>query len=305
MTTLVATSVVRGSHQGESHGGVYLISLDKEQVLQPVDWNTMDIDWQGRGWDRGLRGIEFDQERIFIAASDELFVFSPKFELLDSHRCPFLKHCHEIFCYERRLYLTSTAYDSILGFDLDNNRFSWGLNITRDKEGFRGNPFNPSSEQGPLPSNELHLNNVFCTSRGMFISGMKTGAVLVFNGRTISEWVSLPSGAHNAQPYREGVLFNDTQADLVRFVTREEQFAFKVPRYAESDLTHTDLDDSRIARQAFGRGLCTVDESVIAAGSSPSTVTLHEIDQRRSTQIITLTYDIRNAIHGLQVWPFE
>ena len=70
MTTLVATSVVRGSRQGESHGGVYLIDLDNERVLRTVDWDTGDIDWQGRGWDRGLRGIAFDGDRVFIAATN-------------------------------------------------------------------------------------------------------------------------------------------------------------------------------------------------------------------------------------------
>ncbi|MEJ2604250.1 MAG: hypothetical protein P8172_13355, partial [Gammaproteobacteria bacterium] len=68
MTSLVATSVVRGSHQGESHGGVYLIDLERERVVRTVDWNAPDIDWQGRGWDRGLRGIAFDGERVYIAA---------------------------------------------------------------------------------------------------------------------------------------------------------------------------------------------------------------------------------------------
>ena len=29
-----------------------------------VDWNTVDIDWAGRGWDRGLRGIAFDGEVV-------------------------------------------------------------------------------------------------------------------------------------------------------------------------------------------------------------------------------------------------
>ena len=46
MTTLIATSVVRGSKQGESHGGIFLIDLDRQQVAQPIDWNTMNIDWQ-------------------------------------------------------------------------------------------------------------------------------------------------------------------------------------------------------------------------------------------------------------------
>ena len=85
-TILIATSVVRGSQQGESHGGVFLIDLDHQRAVQAIDWNTTDFDWQGRGWDRGLRGIAFDLERVYIAASDELFVYSPEFQLLASYR---------------------------------------------------------------------------------------------------------------------------------------------------------------------------------------------------------------------------
>ena len=77
LTILVATSVVRGSRQGESHGGVYVVDFDNQRAAQLLDWNTMGIDWQGRGWDRGLRGIAFDGEVVYIAASDELFAFTP------------------------------------------------------------------------------------------------------------------------------------------------------------------------------------------------------------------------------------
>ncbi|MND03440.1 hypothetical protein D3C83_232540 [compost metagenome] len=65
-------------------------------------------------------------------------------------------------------------------------------------------------------NNQLHINNVYCAANGMFISGLRTGAVLHFNGRTIGPWATLPFGAHNARPYRDGLLFNDTEADVVR-----------------------------------------------------------------------------------------
>jgi hypothetical protein len=305
MTVLVATSVVRGSHQGESHGGVYLIDLKAQRVAQAIDWNTAHIDWQGRGWDRGLRGIAFDGERIFIAASDELFVYTPAFELIDSYRCAYLKHCHEIAVFKRRLFLTSTGFDSILGFDLDNNRFSFGLQVRREPDGFGGTPFDPEAPNGPAPGNTLHLNSVYCDHRGMFLAGLRTGAMLVYTGRKFFQRASLPDGIHNAMPYRDGLLFNDTQADAVRFVTPAGQCAFHVPRHEASKLTHTDLDDSRIARQAFGRGLCVMDDHRIAAGSSPSTIAIHDFDRRKTVQTVTLTYDIRNAIHGLEVWPFD
>ena len=304
MTTLIATSVVRGSRQGESHGGVYLLDLEQEKAALAIDWNTADIDWQGRGWDRGLRGISFDGDRVFIAASDELFEYSPDFEQIASYRSPFLKHCHEIVRYERHLFLTSTAYDSILGFDLDNNRFTWGLNISTQADEFLATPFNPVGQRGPAPKNKLHLNNVFCDSNGMFISGLRTAGLLHYSGNRITKYVNLPEGSHNARPWRDGVLFNDSEANAVRFVTPKTNHVFQVPSYPEDLLTHTDLDDSRIARQSFARGLCTINDGLIASGSSPSTITLHDVDTMKTTKSINLSMDIRNAIHGLEVWPY-
>jgi hypothetical protein len=69
---VIATSVVRSAHQGESHGGVYLIDLNSGQYDQVIDWNDESINWEGRGGDRGLRGIAFhnndtDSNRLVIA----------------------------------------------------------------------------------------------------------------------------------------------------------------------------------------------------------------------------------------------
>ena len=304
MTTLIASSVVRGSHQGESHGGVFLIDFEHQSVQQVIDRDTTDIDWQGRGWDRGLRGIAFDGERVFIAASNELFVYTPDFTLLASYRNPFLMHCHEIFAYQRRLYLTSTGFDAVLGFDLDSNRFCFGLHLVAVGSGYQGAPFDPERERGPAAGNQLHLNNVFCDGSGMYLSGLKTAGMLRFDGRTLVRVATLPRGIHNARPYRDGVLFNDTPADRVRLLTAGRDISFAVPAVDESRLTHTDLDDSRIARAGFGRGLCVLDEHLVAAGSSPSTIALHDLEQVKTVSVVNLSWDVRNAIHGLELWPF-
>jgi hypothetical protein len=296
--------VVRGSRQGESHGGVYLVDFAGDRASRVLDWNSMDIDWQGRGWDRGLRGIAFDDETVYIAASDELFAYTPDFKLLGSWRNRYLKHCHEICRHERTVFLTSTGFDSILGFDLDTHTFSWGLRITPQGDGFVGQPFDPEFDNGPAPSNALHLNNVHCESGGMHISGLRTGGVLLFNGRELRRWVWLPAGVHNARPFRDGVLFNDTESDVVRFSSRAGERVFKVPRFPPDSLTHVSPEDSRIARQAFARGLCVVGDDAFAAGSSPSTITLHDLRPGGGTRLATLTHDVRNAIHGLEVWPF-
>lgn len=305
MTALIATSVVRGSHQGESHGGVYLVNTETDTILQPIDWNTIDIDWSGRGWDRGLRGIEFHDGKIYIAASDEIFVLNQQFEMLSSHRNPYLKHAHEMSIHGQHLFVASTGYDSILGLNLEKGEFDWGLNVATDGMAFAAKRFDPQGEHGPLLLNRLHLNMVHCDQGGMFISGIRTKALLRFNGKALGVMSTLPEGVHNARPFLDGVLFNDTRSDAVRFESPSARKAFRVPRYPDHKLRHRDLDDSRVARQGFARGLCVIDDDHLAAGSSPSSIALYDLRQPKASKVVNLTMDVRNAIHGLRVWPYE
>ena len=307
MTKLVTSSVVRGAQQGQSHGGVYLIDLDNQVAEQTIDWNTSGIDWQGRGWDRGLRGIAFDGEQVFIAASDELFAYTPDFELVDSWRNPYLKHCHEITVFERNLFLTSTGFDSILGFDLDQRCFNWGMNVQPKGIKFKPFGFDPLTDDGPLMLNKMHINNVFCNRHGMYISGLRTGGMLHFNGSAINMAVELPAGTHNAQPFRDGVLFNDSEDNVLRYTGRgegEEDRAMAMPKYNPDKLTHK-TEDQKLARPGFARGLCPISSSVVAGGASPSTVSLYDLAQNKMLASVQLSNDVRNAIHGLEVWPFN
>lgn len=304
---LIATSVVRGSQQGESHGGVFTVDFETQEGAQHIDWNTDAIDWEGRGADRGLRGIAFDGDEIFIAASDELFVYDREFNKLRSYKNRYLKHCHEICRVERRIFLTSTGFDSLLSFNLDSREFDWAFHLQRLYEHWSGFSFDPKTENGPRPVNDFHINMVYMDDSGIFLSGLRTNALLHINDRMeVSEVCNLPSGTHNARPWRDGVIFNDTASDCVRYVSRDgTEKAFKIQSYDEADIQFAGVDDSKIARQAFGRGLCPVGDRFLAAGSSPSTITLFDLASNRKVGFVNLSMDIRNAIHGLEVWPFE
>lgn len=310
--TLIATSVVRGAQQGESHGGVYLLDFGKQTVDQVVDWNTGEIDFTGRGWDRGLRGIAFFAGEIYIAASDELFVYGRDFRIKRSFRSSYLRHCHEIHRLDKHIYLTSTINDSILAFDLERQKFVWGLHLAIGATGPVGTGYDPNGvcgpggAKGPPARNELHLNSIFVDDRGLFVSGMRTRGILhVRNGNVVKRIVDLPEGTHNARPFRDGVIFHDTAADHLRYARRDgTEVNFPLPKYEVSELTHTDLGDE-LARQGFGRGLAIIDDRLVAAGSSPSTVTLYDLDAGMEAMRVNFSLDVRNAIHGLEVWPFE
>ena len=304
---LIATSDVRGSQQGESHGGVYVVDFDKLEGAQRVDWNTSDIDFEGRGADRGLRGITFDGDNIYIAASDELFCYDRNFEIQRSYKNRYLKHCHEICRMGRMIFVTSTGCDSLLAFNLDSQEFEWGFHLQRQYDKWTGHTFDPREGSGPRPVNDFHVNMVHVDQAGIFISGLHTKALLHLNSKwEVTEVCNLPAGTHNSRPWRDGVLFNDTVSDCVRHVRRDgTDTAFKIASYDSADIEYAGIDDSKIARQAFGRGLCPVGDRFVAGGSSPSTITLYDLESKQKVGSVNLSMDIRNAIHGLEAWPFE
>jgi hypothetical protein len=214
---LIATSVVRGSRRGESHGGVYTVDFENQEIVQLVDWNTSQIDFEGRGGDRGLRGIAFCDDDILIAASDELFHYDRSFKIRTSSTNLYLKHCHEICRYERTIFLTSTGFDSLLAFDLDKKKFTWGFHLQRRYDQWAGHTFHPLSEMGPRPVNNFHINMVHVDGTGIYLSGLHTRALLHIDGEMkVSEVCSIPAGAHNARPYRDGVVLNDHRVRRVR-----------------------------------------------------------------------------------------
>jgi hypothetical protein len=140
---------------------------------------------------------------------------------------------------------------------------------------------------------------------GIFFSGLHISAILQLNTDwAVSEYCNLPSGTHNGQPWHGGVLFNDTGSDCVRFVPRQGQpQAYPIVTYDENTIEFAGIDDSKVARQGFGRGLCVINDRLIAAGSSPSTISIYDIEGRQVVGSVNLSMDIRNAIHGLEVWP--
>ncbi len=304
---LIVTSVVRGSQQGESHGGIYTVDFENRSGDQHVDWNTSKIDFEGRGADRGLRGITFDGDDIYVAASDELFCYDRDFEIQASYRNRYLKHCHEIIRKDRTIFLTSTGFDSLLAFDLDEKKFIWGFHLLRHYEKWSGHRFDPRFNTGPRAVNDFHINNVHVDDNGIFFSGLPLPALLHLNSKfEVNEVCSLPTGTHNARPFREGVMFNDTSSDAVRYVARDgRQQAFRVKTYPDEEIEHAGIDDSKIARQGFGRGLCAIGDRFVAGGSSPSTITLYDLEADMPVGSVNLSMDIRNAVHGLEEWPFE
>lgn len=304
LPSVLVSSVVRGANQGDSHGGLYRVDLERETFEQLLDWNDAGINFEGRGADRGLRGMVVWRDMIFLAASDELFVYDKNFRMLASFRNPHLKHCHEIAEHRGALYLTSTGYDSILRFDLMERRFNLGVRLSAESSGWRASIFNPEIAGSAGPSMALHINNVHPNDYGIFVSGLKMPALLQVTPSNVSTVAEIPLGTHNARPFRGGVLLNDTDHDSLVWFTSGRFVSIPAPAYPKESLLFADADASGVARQGFARGLCVLSDNLVVGGSSPTTVSLYDLAAERRIKSINLTMDMRNAAHGIAIWPF-
>jgi hypothetical protein len=281
---VIVSSVIRSAKQDESHGGLYIVDLATDDFRQVIDWNECNIRWEGRGLDRGLRGVAFYNDRVYLAASDEIFVYDKNFELLESYKNRYLKHCHEIFISGNRLFVTSTEFDSVLEFDLLGKRFE--------------------SDKGPSLGDTLHINVVSFLEGTMYVSGTSVDSLICVKEDRLSLYARIPLGSHNACPFGEGALLNDTERNCVVYMDRKGNVieSFNIIHYNESKLLRADLPKDH-ARQAFGRGLCVHDDMVIG-GSSPATVSVYKFGRKEALKTVNITMDIRNSIHGLEVWPY-
>ncbi len=310
---VLMTDVIRSTQQGDSHGGAYLVDLESGGFDQVLDWNSVDINWEGRGMGRGLRGICFVGDEIYIAASDELFVFDRSMKMLRSFKNKFLHHCHEIsFDGERFIYVTSTSFDSVLRFDVVAGEFDRAWWFGASKAGIVARVYDPSGTEGPPLGDNLHLNQVFVKSGVVYVSALRLGVmwtVGVEDGR-VEMHAKVPSSTHNCQPIGgvgDGlVVMNSTGEDCVVISDRRGKVMkrFEHPRYDESAMSHTGIGDDH-ARQGFGRGLCLDEErGLVIVGSSPGTVSGFDRKSGEMVASVNVSMDVRNAPHGLEIWPW-
>lgn len=283
---LVASTVVRGSRPDAGNGGLFLIDLDARSVLQPVDLNNTKFKWKDVGRERGLRGIAFDGDTMYCAASDELYAFSSAFNLQTTWRNPYLKYCRGIAVYERKLFIVSSGCDSIIGFDLDAQKFDWALHVKSRGFGIGAHPFDPNSDDGPIMVAKLDLRDVFCDGSGMYMTSEP--GMLRFTGNEISMAVELPPKSHNARPFRDGVLFNDSLGETLRYSGRGEG-----------------EEDRALATEGFARGLCVIRGSIVAGGSSPAAVSVYDVAANQRMLAVRISEEAQSSIHSIAVWPFD
>lgn len=272
-----------------------MLDIEKQTGEQLFDWSNPDINWSldENGGDRGLRGVGFDADKVYIATSDALLACSPDFQKFDRFPNRYLQEAHGVFAWQRTLYITSAGYDSVLGFDLDQQEYTWAMQVKSQRHRFLPSPYDPNSDDGPLMLKKLHLDCIHCNEHGMYLAGQHTNGLLHFNGEQINLAVEMPVNCHDVLPFRSGIVFNDIEASALRYTERgegEEDRAMPLPESSTP---------------GSARGLCVLNEHIVAGGSAPATVAIYDLAANEMLGSVQLSNNPDHSIHSIVRWPFN
>ena len=232
---IIVSSVIRATNRGESHGGLYMVDLNSGQSEQILNWDSANISFRDRGSERGLRGLSFHDRHCFVTIHDKVMVYDEEFKKLDEFGNRYLGDCHETWVDNNQLLISSTAYDSVLTFDITKGAFVHGICFRNQLDriinkalwktigikrtaNLAARSFDPNADDGPREKDELHINNVTVQSGVIHVSSHRAKWLYAVNGDRLERVARLPFKTHNARLFRDGVIFSNTGNSEVTYI---------------------------------------------------------------------------------------
>ena len=204
---------------------------------------------------------------------------------------------------------TSRRRDStaILAFDLDRASSAGQCTCSRTSSASRAVPSTRARIDGPLHAQQAAPEQrALHAGRHVLSPASRPAACCSSTAVRLQMAVELPPGTHNARPFRDGVLFNDTEADRAALCGRAATASRIAPSRCRAS-TRQRLHESRrwtqsgVARPGFARGLARAVRHASSRADRPLRRSPSTTWPRTSALLsVNLTLDVRNAIHGLE-----
>jgi len=297
---VIASSVIRSTIRGQSHGGLYVVDFDNNKYKQVLDWNYPHIRWDSGGGDRGIRGMVFYKDYLYAAGATYIYKFNKSFELVNQFNNTCFDGTHEMCIVDNILYSIANQFDAIWLFDLDKEEWIGGFQHIL---GLEPKPFGPNEAiQG---SDSLHLDMVSYKDGVVWYAGSTTKFLYGFNMDTkeLKQIKLAHPNTHNAQFWKDGIVFNRSlESDTNYQVNGEIVQNWPTPRYPTDKLSNVIRGDH--ARTEYTRGMA-IEGDRIAVGTSPASVHIFSLEQSAPLASFNITNDIRNSVCGLSLYPWE
>lgn len=314
MAKAIVSSVIRASQKGDEHGHIFIIDLDSEDFECVFSLADQDINWAGRGGERGIRGIQVYGDYIYAATNNEVLIFDNNFDIRATYSCPWLGGLHEIAIdgKEGILYLTSTSYNAIVSFTIRERKFLNAYHFSKNLDSV--SVHDPNTKPGWITRLKIkkgwaisHINNVQVDITGKVrVSGYYSDRFVIISNPK-DDVVKIPRGTHNPQIiYDKGqpmVIYNHSEKDRL-VIGKTSGEVIRDAKTPVLPLGHfVDIPkNEKIARHPWCRGLA-VNNELVVAGSTPAMINVYERNTLKFIKSIIMRQDIRHAIHGLTFWP--
>jgi len=296
---VLASSVIRSTFHGESHGGIYLVDLNNKKHEKKVDWNDPNIDWSGHGGDRGCRGLTIYQDKLYCSSAKEILVFDKQFNLVDRFTHPLINGTHEIYQDDGKLYTISNQYDCVLVFDLQTNQCIEGYQYKKGSG--RILKFDPNTTQLEQ-SDSLHLDMVYIENNFLYIGGSQFGYLLGFNLADNSKIDCAPlvkpshfGGSHNLRRWNGGLIYCLSDENEICFQRNGElEKSWRMP---PTNNAYKSVHGC-FSKAGYTRGMVAGKDFIIC-GSSPAKVAIFDLDHDEAVSVVEIEQDIRYSICGM------
>mgnify|MGYP001491822224 FL=1 len=213
---VICSTVIRAAEQGSVHGGLYVIDVDSDEVLEYVPY-AGDFDNENtRGGERGLRGIAVLEDRIIVADSSGLIQLDKETYTVTKEKRDrgFFKSIHEICYFDKHIWVTSTGYDAVAKIDLDFNLVEFWEILGESKDDHK--IFTGKRQIDPeeaKPDDKYHINSISAFSGRLVFSGLIT-SLYDFESMDVAEPMPEIEGIKNFLVLRPFFIKSSSLIDL-------------------------------------------------------------------------------------------
>jgi len=204
---IYCTTVYRGITQGR-HGILYEVDMKTGEYKVLLDYDD-EIDYSGRGGDRGLRGIARINDNLYVCTSKSVLKLDLTGNILNRLEHPYLGWLHEIAIDRTGFSVVSTMYDSILHYNIAENTWDSIIHVNENGD-LQYFPYAVEL----MPSNKWHLNSISEHT----ISGLRLPFIL-------PDKIEIPADTHNTRIINGKLFYNDTKRNTIVF--GDKSYIFK------------------------------------------------------------------------------
>lgn len=292
---ILASSVIRSNIRKRYDGGLYKVNLNNQTFEKLLDWNIEKVYWKQELGDIGIRGSAFWNNCLYCCSSEEILVFNKNFELTNRFTNEVFRGSHEVYIDKNLLYTIANQFDSILIFDLIQEKFIKGFQFIPTKSELT--IFDPQKFI-PERSGILHLDMIFVKNNILHFGGSQfpyMGQINLQNHSMNFIPVKQPSkwgGTHNLSFFNNGMVY--CLSDENKLVYEENG---KVKKIWETPSTENIIwsISSDYAKQGYVRGMVLAKDKIIV-GSSPAKVMVFDLNNDKPIITVEISKDIRNSV---------